>query len=179
MKSLITFPEITTDNLLLRRMNYKDIPDLFDIRSNPKMIEFKDGKIEENYDETKAYIDMMNKGINENKWIIWAIEHKTLHKVIGSISIWNIDDEKMNGELGYGINPDYQRKGFMQEVLLKVVEFGFAELDLIEIFAYTEEDNLNSIGLLEKNNFKEVDRIEEEGYFKKEVFKMVVFSMKR
>jgi len=179
MKTLITFPEIRTENLLLRRMSHKDIPDIFEMRNNPKMIGFTDGKIDGSYDETKVYIDMMSKGIDENKWIIWAIEHKATHKVIGSISIWNIDDEKMNGELGYGVIPDYHGKGLMKEALLIIVEFGFIELDLNEIFAYTEENNLSSIRLLEKCNFKEVERIEEEGFYKKEIFNMVVYSMKR
>jgi hypothetical protein len=26
--------------------------------------------------EWLAYIDKMNKGVDDNKWIIWAIEHK-------------------------------------------------------------------------------------------------------
>ena len=50
--------------------------DLFEMRNDPRMSEYIDTKLDETTDETKAYIDKMNKGIDNNKWIIWAIEHK-------------------------------------------------------------------------------------------------------
>ena len=64
---------------------------------------------------------IMNKGIDDNKWIIWAIEHNQSHKVLGTISIWNINEEQRSGELGYGIIPDYQGQGLMKESLLDVI----------------------------------------------------------
>ena len=45
----------------------------------------------------------MNDGVEHDKWIIWAIEHKNSKKVIGSICIWNINEVGDSGELGYGI----------------------------------------------------------------------------
>jgi ribosomal-protein-alanine N-acetyltransferase len=36
----------------------------------------------------------MNKGVDYNKWIIWAVEHEVSKKVIGSICIWNINMEQ-------------------------------------------------------------------------------------
>jgi len=39
------------------------------------------------------------------------MEHKQSKKIIGSISIWNTNMEQNNGELGYGIIPDYQALG--------------------------------------------------------------------
>ncbi|MBU3143626.1 GNAT family N-acetyltransferase [Clostridium sp. CF012] len=50
----------------------------------------------------------MNEGIDNNKWIIWAIQQKNRKKVIGTICIWNINEAEGCGELGYGIIPDDQ-----------------------------------------------------------------------
>lgn len=171
------FPNLETKNLLLRRLNYNDINNLHDMRKDSRMIEYVDVKPDENINETKEYIDKMNRGIDDNKWIIWAIVHKQSEKVIGTISIWNINSEHTGAELGYGILPDYQGKGLMKEALLKVIEYGFDVMLLKHLDAYTEENNFKSLGLLERCNFKEVDKIIEEGYFKNRVYNMIIFRL--
>lgn len=171
------FPNIETKNLILRRMKHNDINDLFEMRKDPRMNEHIDTKLEETTDETKLYIDKMNKGVDDNKWIIWAIEHKQSKKVIGSICIWNINKEQESGELGYGIIPDYQGRGLMKEALLSVVGYGLEVMNLRALEAYTEENNLKSINLLKKCYFIEVNRVNDDGYFNKRVYHMVVYRL--
>lgn len=177
MFNFTPFPDIETKNLLLRRMDYKDIDDLFEMRKDPRMNEYTDAKLDENPVETKEYIDKMNKGIDDNRWIIWAIEHKESNKVIGSISIWNLNSEENNGELGYGIIPDYQGQGLMKEALLNVVKYAFDTMNLEKLDAYTEENNHRSIKLLERCNFAEINRVDEKGYFNDRIYHMVVYRL--
>lgn len=177
MINFTPFPNIETKNLILRRMNYSDIFDLFEMRKDPRMGMHTDTKLEETTDETKAYIDKMNKGVDSNKWIIWAIEYKQSKKVIGSISIWNIDAVQESGELGYGIIPDYQGKGLMKESLLSVVEYGFDVMNLKTLDAYTEENNIKSIKLLDNCNFIEINKVNDEGYFNNRVYHMIVYRL--
>ena len=94
------FPIVETKNLCLRKMTPEDTADIFHMRRDPRMIEFTDSRLDESKEETKSYIEKMNKGVDEGKWIIWAIEHKASKKVIGSISIWNMDIEQESAELG-------------------------------------------------------------------------------
>lgn len=173
------FPFRETKNLVLRRMDYIDIYDLYEMRKDPRMNEYTDTKPDKNSDETKAYIDKMNKGIDDNKWIIWAIQHKQSNKVIGTMSIWNIDSEQKSAELGYGIIPDYQGKGLMKEALLNIVDYGFNVMNLKELYAYTEENNIKSIKLLERCNFAEVNRVDDEGYFNNRIYHMIVYKRYR
>ncbi len=174
-----TFPKIETNNLILRRMSHNDINDLLEMRNDPRMNEHTDTKPDSDTDETKLYIDKMNKGIEDDKWIIWAIEHKQSNKVIGSICIWNIDKEPESGELGYGIIPDYQGRGLMKEALLSVVEYGFDAMNLKALEAYTEEQNLKSISLLESINFIEINRVDDEGYFNNRVYHMIGYKIEK
>ncbi|MDF2700049.1 MAG: acetyltransferase, family [Haloplasmataceae bacterium] len=170
------FPIIEKNNFILRRMDYDDVQDLFTMRQDPKMNEYVDTIPDENTDATKAYIDKMNKGIDDNKWIIWAIEHKKEKKVIGTISIWNIDEKQTSGELGYGIIPDFQGQGLMKESLLSVIEYGQKIMKLREILAYTEENNIRSINLLKKCDFEVIKNIDEMGYYHNRVYRMLVFK---
>ncbi|MDP4090837.1 MAG: GNAT family N-acetyltransferase [Bacillota bacterium] len=179
MINFIPFPNIETKNLILRKMNYKDIDDLFSMRSDSRMNEYIDVKADESTDETKAYIDRMNRGVEENKWIIWAMEHRESEKVIGSVSIWNIDEARRSGELGYGIIPEYQGSGLMKEALLQAVGYGFDKMNLKTLEAYTEEKNIKSIGLLQRCGFIEVNRVDDPGYFSDRVYHMVVYRLEK
>ena len=59
------------------------------------------------------------------------------------------------------MNPEYRRKGIMTEAVGEIVRFGFEELGLDGIYAYTAEDNLPSRQLLVTNGFEETaDRVE-------------------
>ncbi len=169
------FPVIETKNLLLRKMTYEDTHDIFQMRKDPRMIEFTDSKLDESPEETKSYIEKMNKGVDEGKWIIWAIEHKQSKKVIGSISIWNFNIEQKCGELGYGIIPDYENRGFMKEALLSIVDYAFHVMHFSGLEAYTEEKNIRSIKLLESCGFTEVNRVDDEGYYSDRIYHMIVY----
>lgn len=171
------FPVIETKNLILRRMGLNDIQDIFQMRKDPRMHEYTDTKMDKTPEDTKAYIEKMNKGVDENKWIIWAIEHKQSKKVIGSISIWNINLEQRSGELGYGIIPDYQGKGLMKEALLSGVDYGFNVMNLLALDAYTEENNTKSCKLLENCKFVKVNKVDDEGYYSNRIYHMVVYRL--
>jgi ribosomal-protein-alanine N-acetyltransferase len=173
------FPILETKNLILRRIEQNDAHDLYAMRKDSKMHTFTDTKVDGNIDDTIAYMEKMDQGINEKKWIVWALEHKQLKKVMGTISIWNLNKEEKSGELGYGINPAYQGRGLMRESLLSVIEYGFELMNLEKIQAYTEENNRPSISLLEKCNFVEIGRVNEQGYTNNKNFCMIVYQLMR
>lgn len=178
MFNFTPFPDIETQNLILRRIDYNDIDDLFEMRKDQRMNEYTDTKIDNTKDETRAFIDRMNKGIDNNRWIIWAIEHKMAGKVIGSISIWNISREQESGELGYGVAPDYQGRGLAREALLSVIKYGFDTMKLKALDAYTEENNFKSINLLKKCNFVEVNRVDDAGCNNNQTYHMIVYRLR-
>jgi ribosomal-protein-alanine N-acetyltransferase len=67
--------------------------------------------------------------------------------------LWNFSENKKRAEVGYDLNPIYQRKGIMNEALKQIIEFGFVDLNLDKIEAFTHAENENSLKLLEKNGF--------------------------
>ncbi|MFF2755566.1 GNAT family N-acetyltransferase [Psychrobacillus sp. NPDC058041] len=179
MINYTSFPNLETKNLLLRRIEQNDESDLYAMRKDSSMHTFTDTKVDGNIDETIAYMEKMNQGTDEKKWIIWAIEHKQTKKVIGTISIWNLNKEEKSGELGYGIIPAYQGQGLMRESLLRVIEYGFEVMNLEKIQAYTEENNRPSISLLEKCDFVEIGRVNEQGYTNNKDYCMIVYQLVR
>ena len=179
MNVFTPFPTLQTENLVLRRILQMDLADLFEMRRDPRMHEHTDTKPDEVMEATTAYYCKMNQGMEDGKWVIWAIEHKTAAKVIGTISIWNFDWEKGCGELGYGIIPEYQGRGLMKEALRSVIAYGFDSLNLKSLEAYTEVHNLSSVKLLEHCGFIETAQVEEKGFVNDRTYLMHVYSLEK
>ncbi len=177
MYSFNPFPAMETEHLRLRRIAPKDLEDLFEMRTEPGFIEFTDRLLDKSREETKSYMEKMHQGVSDGEFIIWAMEHKETEKVIGTISIWNIRWEIMTAELGYGMRFSYQKRGYMQEALKKIMDYAFLKMNLQVIEAYTEEKNISSRKLLERLNFKETGMEDDQGIYSERVYHMVVYKM--
>lgn len=170
------FPTLETDRLILRKLKMSDAKPMFRYRSNKENFKFVDMPIYTSIEEAKNNISKKNKGVENNKWIIWAITDKDTDKILGTISIWNISKEKLKGELGYGLFPGNLGKGIMSEALRKVVEYGFNNIGFKTIEAYTGALNERSIKLLERNNFSKVFNFIETETFNDNPFEMVIYK---
>ncbi|WP_432665864.1 GNAT family N-acetyltransferase [Wukongibacter baidiensis] len=147
------FPILTTHRLTLRQLRSNDDELIFNYQNDKSNFEHVDMPIYKHITEAQKYIVRMNKGVAENKWIIWAIADKETDNILGTISIWNISIVDERGELGYGLFPGSTGKGLMTEALRKVVNYGFDTMGLKRIEAYTNETNIKSRSLLERNGF--------------------------
>lgn len=172
------FPTLNTERLSMIRLQLGHKDDLFMMRSDLEHHLYTDTLPDQSIEETVAYIEKMNKGVEEGKWLIWGIENRSTNKIIGTVSLWNFDFDKGTGELGYGLIKTAQHQGFMRETLSAVIHYGFEELGLKEIHAYTEMNNLNSVQLLEKMDFIHSDTIEENGYLVSKTFIMGIYVLK-
>jgi [ribosomal protein S5]-alanine N-acetyltransferase len=147
------FPTLKTDRLILRQLEQNDADLIFEYQSNKENFKYVDMPIYKSVDEAENYITRMNSGVAKNQWIIWAIADRPTNKILGTICIWNLSLEQLQGELGYGLYPGNVGKGIMTEALNKVVEYGFNSIGLKVIEACTNSLNRKSIALLEKNKF--------------------------
>jgi ribosomal-protein-alanine N-acetyltransferase len=147
------FPELQTERLSLRKVSLGDAEEIFSLRSNDEVNKYLDRPVANDIDEAIAFINKVNIGIANDNWMYWAICFKDNPKLVGTICLWNINQEENKAEVGYELNPDYQGKGIAKEALSKIIEFGFNDLQLNKIEAYTHKENLASTNLLEKFNF--------------------------
>lgn len=148
------FPILTTERLILRCLEVSDDQQIFMLRSDNRVNQYLARPKQKDIKESMAFISKINNGINNNEWIYWAITLKESSKLIGTICLWNFSSKKNVAELGYELDPALQGKGIMSEALKKIIEFGFQEIELKKIEAYTHKNNDNSSKLLQKYNFK-------------------------
>ena len=151
--SFSTFPELTTDRLILRQLTFNDIKPIFRLRSNKEINEFITRERPKNLNGAEAFIDScLSEFVNENR-VFWGLELKNSSQLIGSIVLQRIDLENNFAEIGYEINPDFQDEGYMSEAMSKVLDFGIEAMNLKTLEAFTHQNNTASIALLEKYLF--------------------------
>lgn len=147
------FPTLATERLVLRKIALSDDNTVFLLRSNPEGNKYIVRPATADVEAARTWITRINKSVDEGQNINWAITLKDSGTFIGLICLWNFSDDNTIAETGYELVQEYQGKGFMNEALMSVINYGFSSLQLSSIEAYTQKGNANSIKLLTKNGF--------------------------
>ena len=154
------FPEIKTERLVLRKIEESDFDIILFLRSDKtvnKFIERPENRKTRNKTDAVKFIKEIKENAKSNKSIAWGLTLKNNSKIVGTICLWNFSNDKKIAEIGYDLNPIFQKKGIMNEALKCVVNFGFSKLNLSKIEAFTHKENESSIRLLEKNRFQFIE----------------------
>lgn len=86
---------------------------------------------------------------------LFLLTDKESGKIIGRCGIHNWNTEHKRAEIGYVMEDEsFKRKTLMSEAVKTVIDYGFKELKLNRIEALVGIENVPSLRILEKNNFK-------------------------
>ncbi|UFH31496.1 GNAT family N-acetyltransferase [Chryseobacterium sp. C-71] len=165
---------IETERLILKPIDESHVEDILKIRSNEVVNQFvKRIPPKTNYDALDFILTIKKRNQN-NESLNWGISYKNQQNLIGTICLWKFSDDRTEAEVGYELLPDHHRKGIMSEALSAVLNYGFNELNLHEILAFTNKFNENSKGLLVKHDFVLQEGRTDEGFPDN-----LVFSLKK
>jgi len=150
---------IATPRLIVRAFRPEDTGDLHEYLSRDDTYRFEPG---EPIDREQA----QNRAVEMSALPgFWAVELQVEHKVIGQVYFEQIEpNHLMTWELGYILNPGYQRQGYASEAAFALLQTGFAAAKIHRVTAHCNPKNIASWKLLEKIGFRR------EGLLKKEVF---------
>ena len=168
------FPSLSTERLILRRMSEEDDKEIFFLRSDKEMLQFLDRDPAKSIDEARQWINMINEGIDNNQHIAWAVALKNDLKVIGTITLWNIQKEHYRAEIGYTLHTHFQGRGLMQEAMTVVLDYGFNTLKIHSVEANVNPGNAASIKLLERNGFVREAYHRENYYYNGHFFQLTI-----
>lgn len=154
---------IETKRLIIRKFEKKDYIDLFDYLSNKEIYKFEPGK-PISIEEAKSLCKERSK-----EKVFLAVELKQIQKMIGHLYFKQTGPlEFMTWELGYIVNPKYQRKGYGSEAAKGLVEYGFKKYSIHRIMARCNPENIASWKLLEKVGFIREGHFREYAFFHKD-----------
>ncbi len=172
------FPQLETERVLLRKMTDGDAQQILFMRSDPRVMKYIDKEPMQAIAEAEAFIRKINKDVDANEVIQWAITLKeNPGRLIGTVCLWNIRKGHYRAEIGYALHPDFWRKGLMKEVLLKVIDFGFSAMGLHSIDANINPGNEASGAILESFGFVKEAHFKEDFFFRGQFLDTIIYSL--
>lgn len=150
MKKVIRVPKLETDRLIMRMWNKKDAEALFAYAKDPDVGPHAGWKPHESIAESKMIID----GLFKHN-MTWAIIVKGTDLPIGSIGFEpdKYRPEINSREMGYSLAKAHWGKGYMTEAAVRLIKYGFDELNLEVLMIRTSDVNFRSRRVIEKCGF--------------------------
>lgn len=150
-----SFPEVLGENVRLRPLVHRDREDVFKLFSDPKVMQLDTGPRMRTTDEAEQYIETFSSlhAIMSLSTIRWAIEETKKGRFIGTAGFKQWSRYHKQAEVGGSFLKAYSGYGYGTETLRLLVLFGFKQLFLERLHAYTLEENIGAIRVLEKCAF--------------------------
>ena len=143
-------PTLTTERLVLRQMRVSDYEDMYDYAKRSELTKYLLWSPHPSSEYSKTFLKVVMKRYRAGQFYDWGIEEKESGRMIGTCGFTSIDIEHRRAEVGYVINPDFQRRGYAPEAAEEVFKFGFSELDLNRIECRFMQGNYASLEVMKK-----------------------------
>ena len=163
-KKISKMQVLETERLILRKFLPRDADDMYEYSSNPETTKFLTWLPHESLVYTKEYLRFIIKKYKTGEFLDWGITLKSNGKFIGTCGFTSVDFENSRAEIGYVLNPSYQKNGYAVEAVKRVLDYSFYDLEFNRVEAKVMEGNEPSISLLKKIGMRH------EGTFKKELY---------
>lgn len=166
-------------NINLRALEPEDLDFLFATENNEQFWNISGTQLPFSKYILQRYIKNAHQDIYEAKqyrFVICNVENIP----IGMIDLFDFNPQHKRLGIGLLILPEHQKKGYASEALEMVIDYAFSYLDVHQIYANISSNNLKSIALFEKNNFKKVgikkDWLYSNSTFKDEILYQLIIN---
>ncbi|WP_246247294.1 GNAT family N-acetyltransferase [Piscibacillus halophilus] len=105
----------------------------------------------------KTYLENLEQDPELLGWGVWIVLDKQSNKIVGDMGFKG-KPKNHTVEIGYGILPGEQGKGFATEGVTELINWAFSFDDVHKIQAECHADNKASIRVLEKVHMKVMDQ---------------------
>jgi RimJ/RimL family protein N-acetyltransferase len=176
------FLPIKTERLVLRKFRASDAADFLAYRQLPSVSRFQgDGWEKMTAEEAAAFVRKMAKsrpGL-PGHWFQIAIERADTGQLIGDCAIHTLPNDARQAEIGFSLNPAFQRRGYAREMIQALIGFIFTEMDMHRIIAITDVRNISSVSLLERAGFRREGHFRQNAWNKGEYTDEFLYAMLR
>ena len=143
-------PRLETPRLILRRLEMRDAPDLFDYSRDPQVAKHVLWDAQTSVSEARAYVRYMLRRYRAGEPASWGIEEKETGRVVGTIGYMWYQRDNNACEVGYSLARRRWNRGYMTEALAEVLLFSFEELGVHRVEAQHEVENAASGAVMRK-----------------------------
>jgi ribosomal-protein-alanine N-acetyltransferase len=145
---------LASSRLLLRPLLDEDALSLFQIFSDPRIMQFWSSPPWASVADAEAKISRNRAGMAAGTSLDFGIFALEDERLLGTCDLFHLDQQCRRGEVGYGLAFDAWGQGYMQESMLALLDYGFKELQLNRIEADIDPGNEASAKLLTRMGFQ-------------------------
>lgn len=175
------FPVLETNRLRLDKLVRDDSQCLFDLFSNPDVVEYYDLEAYTELSQASNLIEFFNSRFTDNLGIRWAIRLKETDQLIGTCGFNTWSPKMKNAVIGYDLLPQFWGNGYTTEAVHSIIKSAFlGDLycgQLNRIQGDTVPGNSASESLLLKVGFKEEGIRRQSGYWKNQFHDLKCFGL--
>lgn len=144
---------LETPRLILRQFTEADAPLILQLNSDPEVLKYVPEPVLQFNEQAMEVIRNIILPQYTNRLGRWAIHTKSNHEFIGwcGLKLLAAPDEI---DLGYRFRQIAWGKGYATEAAKHVLDYGFQQLRLKEIFGKAHVENIASVNVLKKIGMK-------------------------
>ncbi len=162
--------KLKTDRLLLRDYTPEDWESVHVYGKDPEFSKYEPWG-PNSVEDTKNFIadNIMKSKLNPRFHYELAVCLKEGSRQIGGCGLRRESQTSEVANMGWAINPEFQKRGYATEAASKLIQFGFEDLNLRVIYATCDTRNVASYKVMEKIGMKRVGHLIANRNFKNEV----------
>jgi [ribosomal protein S5]-alanine N-acetyltransferase len=134
-------------------------------------------------ENAQNFINSSQRDFKSLKAVNFAIQYKNnlgdVNRLVGIISLKNIDSDNKKANLGYWVGELYWGNGIATESVALVINYAFSVLGLEEVYAYVYSENKASIRVLEKNGMTKKGEVNEHNQMSRRYQNSIKFVIQR
>ena len=165
--------------MLLRPLLASDAPALYAIFSDPQVTRYTSGGAWQSLDKADDMVVRYTNGLVSKDAIGLGIVHLQSDVVIGTCSLFHLDEQCRRAEIGYILSRASWGQAYMAEALAALIQFGFDELNLHRIEADIDPRNTASLSSVERQGFIKEGYLRERWIVDGEISDTVLFGLLR
>lgn len=167
---------IETNRLNLKIVSYETMNYIFKNFKKNKIKTILGHRSEKDYEkEEKKHIEGYSS--YNRRFILFLLIEKGSDKIIGRCGLHNWNMENKRAEIGYFMNDEsYKNKGLMTEAVYATIDYGFNIMKLNRIESLVGIENIPSLRIMKKLNFKKEGQLRQYFYNSDKFEDSILFS---
>jgi len=145
---------LQTSRLLLRPLRPSDAAAVFALRSDPKVARYAGYIPWTSIESARTMIERDMNWLATGENIRLGIVGPHGDEVIGTCTLFHLDEQCRRADIGYDLCPAFWGHGFINEALTALIQYGFSSMQLNRLEADVDPSNMASIKVLERLGFQ-------------------------
>jgi [ribosomal protein S5]-alanine N-acetyltransferase len=145
---------LETARITLRFIEERDVDAIYAVYSDPLVARYLSKPAQTERAQAEKMVANVLAGYADGSSVTFAMERREDGVVIGIVMLFRFNDESRRAEIGYSMGQAHWGRGYMDECLRTVIDYGFGPLGLNRVEADIDPRNAASAKSLARLGFK-------------------------